>query len=404
MKKKILMTAVVAAMAIPMVAAAEATIYGKLHMSADDIDYGDSGRGVNLASDGYCRRPGADGADVCSRASRLGFKGSEDLGSGLKAIYKVEFGVQMADGDGNILGEGSASTVSGRDMYLGLAGDWGTALIGRMDTPFKMQQTQYDIFSDQIADMNFTAGFQDFRTDNAIAYISPAFAGFTVAAAIVQPGAAGATFSSDWNAIAYKADALTSPIGNYGSTLSSSSVTTKADSWADAWSLAGMYKNGPFTASLGYESVGKDVFCWEGNQGCRNPWNNAKLDDWDKWGAGFGYSTDMFTVNIYYEDQLDFQQIWELMGKFNFGNNSIKAMYAQGNADSKGSKSVGRAVDTDSWALGYDYNFSKRTTAYVVYADKDVDGKKNFLNPVTGLGDGNIGDWDGWSIGMIHKF
>jgi predicted porin len=389
MKKKILMTAVVAAMAVPMVAAAEATIYGKLHISADSMDYGDAGGGVNLAADGYCARRGADGADVCSRASRVGLKGSEDLGSGLKAIYKVEFGVQMADGDGNILSEGAGSTVNGRDMYLGLAGDWGTALIGRSDTPYKMAQTSFDLFSDQIGDMNFTAGFQDWRADNAIAYISPSFAGLTVAAAIVNPGGAGASFRG-WNAIPYKENADTSPVGSYGSSVSSAGFTTDADGWADAWSIAGNYKNGPFKAALGYESASEDLFCPK-DASCPG------LDDWDKWVAGIGYSADMFSVNFVYEDQIDFQSIYYINGAVNFGNNTIKAMYAQSDADSKGHKAIGRAVDADSWALGYDYNFSKRSTAYIQYADKDVDGKKNF-------GSGDVGDWDGWSLGMIHKF
>jgi len=293
----------------------------------------------------------------------------------------------MADGDGNVLGEGSV--VSGRDMYVGLAGDWGTAIIGRGDTPYKQAHTGFDLFSDQIGDMNFTAGFQDFRTDNMIAYISPEFAGLTVAGAIVEPGGAGLRLGG-WNAIPYKENASTSPVGFYGSTFDNSGLTTQADGWADAWSLAGIYKNAGIKAALAYESVNEDIFCPKGVR-C------SGLDDWDKWVAGIGYSTDLFAVNFVYEDKIDFAGTYYINGEVNFGNNTVKALYATTDADSKGHKTVGRAVDTDSWAVGYDYNFSKRSTVYAQYANKDVDGRKNF-------GSSKVGDWDGWSVGMIHKF
>ena len=87
MNKKLIAAAIAAAMAAPTAALAnDVTIYGVAHLS---IDYLDS----DLDS--------VDGFDVASRASRLGFKGTEDLANGLKAIWKMEFQVDMADAGSN---------------------------------------------------------------------------------------------------------------------------------------------------------------------------------------------------------------------------------------------------------------------------------------------------------------
>ena len=60
--------------------------------------------------------------------------------------------------------------------------------MGRHDTPLKISTGKLDLFADTLADMNATVGFQDLRADNAVAYISPSFSGFTLAAAIVPAG------------------------------------------------------------------------------------------------------------------------------------------------------------------------------------------------------------------------
>jgi predicted porin len=108
-----------------------------------------------------------------SRANRIGVKGSEDLGNGLKAIYQVEFGVQLADTNANVTS--GADNVTMRNSFVGLAGGFGTFLVGRHDTPFKISTGKLDLFADTMADYNGTVGFQDLRTDNTVAYISYLF-------------------------------------------------------------------------------------------------------------------------------------------------------------------------------------------------------------------------------------
>jgi len=120
------------------------------------------------------------------RANRVGVKGSEDLGGGLKAIYQIELGINPTDTNNNLVN--NADTISMRNTFVGLAGGFGTVLMGRHDTPLKISTGKLDFFADTLADMNATVGFHDLRADNAVAYISPSFSGFTLAAAIVPAG------------------------------------------------------------------------------------------------------------------------------------------------------------------------------------------------------------------------
>lgn len=65
-------------------------------------------------------------------ATRLGFRGSEDLGDGLRANFLLEGGIGLDSGSGTILGPGFAFT---RQSFVGLSGRWGSLDLGRMYTP-----------------------------------------------------------------------------------------------------------------------------------------------------------------------------------------------------------------------------------------------------------------------------
>ncbi|WP_456372652.1 porin [Thiolapillus sp.] len=315
MKKKLLALAVAAA--LPMVsqaATADVTIYGKIHTS---IDY------VN---------PDAKGADsiydVTSRASRLGFKGSEDLGDGLKLIWKMESQINTADG---------GTYWKGRNAYIGLAGGWGTFLYGRHDTPMKMSTGKLDLFGDELADYNATAGFVDIRANDAIAYVTPSFSGLTLVGAVVP-------------------DADYDGTGDLGG----------------AYSVAAMYSNGGLFLAAAWEQL-DDLL------------GGANVDHW-RIGAGFDMGN--FHIGAVYADQgnITDSNNLQISGAMKFGNNKVKAMWAQIDPDS-GSK-------LNAWAIGLDHNFSKRTKMYVQYADSEAGLQST--NP--------SGDQSGFSFGMVHKF
>jgi predicted porin len=334
MNKKLITLAVAAAVAAPMTALAEVTIYGKANVSYDAVKvkekYGGSGdrQYKVVANEPLAGAP---------RSSRLGFKGSEDLGGGLKAIWKMEFSVDQAD---------NSPVNSSRNAYVGLASDaWGTAVIGRHDTPYKMATGKYDYFADQLGDFNGTVGFEDIRAPNAVAYISPNWAGFTLAGAIHSNG--------------------------------------NDDDWANAYSIAGMYSIGAFNVSAAYERFDDDQL--DGTSATRNLAEK-------KWTLGGSWDSGAFGIAGRWEHQdnpyrngvkLSDADKWQVSGKFGFGNNVAKAFYGDSDFDSDEDFEFGGSGNT--WGLGLDHNFTKRSQAYIQWVKLED-------------------AWDGWSLGMTHKF
>ncbi|MDR3347121.1 MAG: porin [Helicobacteraceae bacterium] len=155
--------------------------------------------GVVSGEVGLYQISGTDGQgiDVQSYASRFGLKGAHDLG-GLTAVYQVEVGFNPVNGSvaldsrtgqNHVLGgnqNNNNGTVSTRNSFVGIAGGFGTFVIGNHDTPYKLAARGSGAVSnaDTVADLHLQT---DRRLKGAVAYIAPADAvgGATIAAAIV---------------------------------------------------------------------------------------------------------------------------------------------------------------------------------------------------------------------------
>jgi predicted porin len=344
--KKILGLAIAAAIAAPMAAAADVVIYGKAHVSIDGDD-------IANAEDDF---------KVRSRASRLGFKGSEDLGNGLKAIFQYEATYSGLDGSGQST---PSAFGSARNSYVGLAGGFGTVLVGRHDTPTKVAfyAAKVEELSDSILDLN-TSGtgdalanpsdvsglFREFRANNAIAYISPSFAGFTVAAAAV-PGETGTPCASN-----------------------------ECDGIADHYSVSAMYGGGGLKASIGYES--KDFSDLSGTD---------TSNDEDILQIGASYDLNGLKFGAMYQDISNYNgsdndaDAWAVTVAWKFGNNKVIGQYGEASYD--------KVLDKDTYGFGFEHMMSKRTSLYAAYATADWD-----------LDEGDDLDSDQYSFGMIHKF
>jgi predicted porin len=112
--------------------------------------------------------------------SRIGLKGSEDLGGGLKAIFQLESGVELENGRYS-----DANRAFNRAAYVGLASQYGTLTLGRQKTPlFDMLADTYDpltvgnYFENAWLPVALGAGLY---ADNAVKY-NGSFAGVSVAA------------------------------------------------------------------------------------------------------------------------------------------------------------------------------------------------------------------------------
>ena len=410
MNKKLVTLAVAAAMAAPAAAMADATLYGKLNVGISYADQDNGFEGWGLSDNQAVRPlvrlfPGGPSFITTPQgpANRIGVKGSEDLGNGLKAIYQIELGFSLSDSNNYATNSAASETMTMRNTFVGLAGNWGTLLAGRHDTPLKISTAPLDLFADTMADYNNTVGFQDIRADNAIAYISPSFSGFTFAAATHAGG--GATFGGDQN--------------------------MESDSLGEAWSLAGIYKNGPWYASLAYESLGEELsydknsfttyagsvtvpavgplstFAAAGTYPVdlsSTTYTVTSIGDesWNKWRVGLGMlDWNGFTLDGIYEgwqnalwvDGID-ADLWNIQAGYTFGNFMVKASYGDSNIsfDVPGSEDY----NWTTWAFGVDYNMSKRTKAFLLYTNNDADELAG--------NDLYSTDWQGFQLGMMHNF
>lgn len=143
------------------------TVYGQLNVSAQSSDEGE-GRFSELKSN----------------SSRFGLKGDYELEGGLKLVYQLEWGVDLADvGDGD--------NITSRNQYVGLAGSFGEVRLGRHDTALKDAQGKIDLFSDYEADVK-ALWKGEVRASDSITYYSPSFNGFGVQLTYVMEDAADA--------------------------------------------------------------------------------------------------------------------------------------------------------------------------------------------------------------------
>jgi predicted porin len=148
--------------------AANVDVYGKANISLQSSDEGEGSF-----------------TEVKSNASRIGLKGTHDLGEGLSVIYKAEFQVDL-DGDSS-----KGDSITDRNQYVGLAGGFGEVLLGKNDTMLKQSQGKVDLFSDLNGDIkNLWKG--ENRMADTLSYKSPKFNDFQVGVTYIAEDAVDA--------------------------------------------------------------------------------------------------------------------------------------------------------------------------------------------------------------------
>lgn len=328
--------AILAAIAIPGVASAEATLFGKAHVSVGSLSQDD---GVTDTSS----------TAVSSHASRVGVKGSIDTESGLKAIYRFTWEVDMTDHSKDetkvdfVAQEAKTSNhLKSREQYVGLAGDWGQVRVGRDDSPYKLAGKKYvEHLSDTWADFNnIIDKGQDTRNDDSVGYWGE-----------VGPGKL---------AIQYAAG--------------DDKVT--AENAGESMSVAYDMKLGDFNFALAHQTIEID------------PTN-------DETGTKFalGYKLGDTQLGLMYEtveddltldDKNTYVSVKQALGK----TNSIVLAY--------GMKDQGLADDATMMAVAFEHKLDKKVKVYALYAD----GSDNGLKDASKL----AGDASALVAGIVAKF
>jgi predicted porin len=164
MQKKLIALAVAAVVTAPAFAQTNVTTYGRVELGVMNIDDA-AGKGVTEVRSGSIA------------GSRIGFRGTEDLGNGLKALFQME--VRYAP-DTNTQSDNVGYS------HLGLAGSFGTALLGRLASPGDMVLGKYTSFSNSTTltpSTRLRTNSLGAVLNNTAAYVTPNFGGFTAVVA-----------------------------------------------------------------------------------------------------------------------------------------------------------------------------------------------------------------------------
>jgi len=160
MQKNMLAIAVLAS--LPLVASAQSSVvvYGVVDASVAKEDTGLISRTIMASGN--------------QSTSRVGFRGVEDLGNGLKGIFNLEAGLAVDTGAAD-------SVLFGRRAVVGLQGSFGTVTLGREYTPIADVAKASDIFDQGFYGTNlssFGGGKLTRRISNSVNYRSASMSGF----------------------------------------------------------------------------------------------------------------------------------------------------------------------------------------------------------------------------------
>lgn len=254
MKKSVVALAVLGAFTGLASAQSSVTLYGRLDANVGSVDPGNLGKAGKNASVGESVTGLSDGGNGGLGASRFGMRGTEDLGDGLKAYFKLESQIAVDTGANGGATQTSTNAMFNREAYVALGSTtWGDIRFGRLETLSReVNRTINDASGENQLNMSEVIGtnrtqtgynqnltyFNNFgtRVDNAISYRSPSFMG--IAQMI-------ATYSFGENAAA--------PTGNSNTAFTGDTAVT--GNLASYTGVGFIVTAGPLSADLVYEQL-----------------------------------------------------------------------------------------------------------------------------------------------------
>lgn len=294
--------------------------------------------------------------------SRLGFRGSEDLGGGMHAIWQIENTVAIDSGQSGFL--------ASRESFVGLRGGFGTVRLGFMDTVYKElgdpirfmgiasgnHVSISNIISSRMPFGNSSAGSFHLRQPNGLWYNTPSMGGVTLYA----------QYSPDQQ----------------------ESLVPGSNGKREFWSLGAKYRVGSMYYALTHE-IHKDFFGGSSSApAALSNTANASAHSNDTSTRGtimYTYGSGRAQIDI---SHFDYTESGGLAGRFqNFRNNRwgvtwehrwagtnirTAALYANSSAGScslfGGAACSTNGLNGNMVALGAEYSFSKRTAAFLLYS------------------------------------
>jgi predicted porin len=353
--------AIASAIALASITAAHAapTVYGKAFLTLDYVstDYD------------AANKTDEDTFKLNSNASRIGFKGDDDLTDTTKLIYQLEYQINPDD---------DSQQFKSRNTYVGLAHNtMGTVLVGRNDTPLKLAQNKVDVFNDTLFDMGNAGVSGENRANNTLTYQSPAIVGmpvsFMAATALSETDADG--------------DILVSAAsGTKPAVFRDRKVKDNGYSASLAYDQNGIYLAGAYDKDMGANNVNTGVI--------DNTWRLVAGLDMGKMNMVQGLTLGaLYQQSQYYDNysivnnsrvnkSSEDEKSWLISGKYKITDTpwAIKAQYIN-TTDEKGVKDA----DADEIAVGGEYAFNKATTGHIYAGQISRDNNKDDLIVGTGI-------------------
>lgn len=385
MRKKL--TALVLS-ALPLAAVADVSLYG-------EIKAGVEGRNIQLQlteplqniQPQVTKRKSRIRTKISDFGSFIGFKGSEDLGEGLKAVWQLEQDVSVAGG--------GATQWGNRESFIGLAGEFGTLRAGRVANQFDDASQAIDPW-DSNNDVASQLGIFKRHDDMPVSvrYDSPEFSGFSGSVQFVP---------AQNSKSAYTPARFVQQTPKSQPTLVPAVVGKPG---SDVYYAGLNYKNGGFAGNYAFKyakhaNVGRDAFeLFLLGSGSDEAKGTDPLKNHQVHRLTGGYEEG--GLNLALAAQLDLSENGDktknstteiaATASYRFGNAVPRISYAHGfDFIERGKK--GENTSYDQIIAGVDYDFSKRTSAIVSGA---------WLKRNTGIG--NYTQINAASVGLRHKF
>jgi len=366
MQKKLIALAVAGLVSAPAFAQSNVQIYGI-------VDYALSYQSSHTVKGVNSRRALDSTGDWNKNGSRIGFRGVEDLGNGLKAVFVLESGFE-----GDIGRSSQGGRLFGRQAYGGLAGAFGTVAYGRLETPQYGLLKNVDPFGAGTA-ANVAALYQiDWRLDNTIAYISPDFQGFNVTAAY-SFNALEQEFPKD-----QRPSLPGEVVGNN----------------IKVWAISPMYKNGPLMIGLNYHQIKSEAAGAEKVK----VWDIGGTYDFNFMKLALLYGQRKYDGTNWLADPETKYKTWLVGATFPIGEaGKLMASYVHQKESESGLKG-------NQWGIGYDHSLSKRTSLYTTFAKRGKDYGDLMAMQDTGISVAGTRSYYGggyekqFQVGVNHKF
>ncbi len=354
MQKKIIVAAIAAAASSMAFAQSNVTVYGVVDLGV--AHFSSSGKKAQNTIDNGLNAP-----------SRLGFKGVEDLGNGMKALFTLEYNIapDQNSGIGDAASVTKYTSSQSRQAFVGLTGGFGTVLAGRLQTTGFDFACSYNPVaggafnvSDRMGAASLLVCGTPGRANNAVAYVAPAFGGVSIAV----------------NHARVTEDASAQATGND----------------AHASLVSATYAADALRAGVVYSKLSMA--------------NTVAADDAREYGLGASYDFKVVKAFAMYQNRKlenkNADSKWSIGVSAPVGAaGTIKAAYGQNKIENTGVSNG----DSKAYSLVYNYDLSKRTQLYAgwTHISNEQVGAVGFKSDfvVAGNGSGNL-----LAAGITHKF